>query len=37
MCLKDTSRKAMYKMFIFIKKVFFAGMTVLSGFTNVNS
>ena len=37
MCLKDTSRKAMYKMFVFIKKVFFAGMTVLSGFTNVNS
>ena len=27
----------MYKMFLFIKKVFFAGLTVLSGFTKVNS
>ena len=27
----------MYKMFVFIKKVFFAGLTVLSGFTKVNS
>ena len=27
----------MYKMFVFIKKVFFAGLTVLLGFTNVNS
>ena len=35
--LKDTTCKAKYKMFGFIKKVFFIGLTVLSGFTSVNS
>ena len=36
-CLKDTSCKAAYKMFRFIKKVFFIGLTILSSFTSVNS
>ena len=36
-CLKDTICKATYKMFGFIKKVLFIGLTILSGFTNANS
>ena len=37
MCLKDTTCKATYKTFGFIKKVFFMGLPILSGFTNANS
>ena len=37
MCLKDTICKATYKTFGFIKKVFFMGLPILSGFTNANS
>ena len=34
---KNTSCNAMYKIFRFIKKIFFIGLTILSSFTNANS